>query len=149
MKKSAAQRGAFSRVRRSYSEKLDEMSSMSASTGLLLVGSVGDEVDCGALHDAKREDTQQAFRIYSALILFHPDGALKFIGLLNEERGGSGVETYLIVHDRLFDIHCVLPLKQKHCLHLYSIPNLCQTVNDILHKFPQGPLHFSQTKPSI
>ena len=77
--------------------------------GLLLVGTISDQLDGGALHDAQGENAQQALGVDLALLLLDPDRALELIGLLNEEGSGSGVQTNLIVHDGFLTIHSTGP----------------------------------------
>src|SRR5699024_1076112 len=45
--------------------------------------------------------------IHTALFFFYPDGRLVFIGLLDEEGSGTGVEPYLILNHDFFDEHVI------------------------------------------
>ena len=48
---------------------------------------------------------QQTFGVHPAFVPLHPDGGLEFVGTLNEEGGGAGVETHLIFDDYISYIH--------------------------------------------
>ena len=74
---------------------------------LFFVGAVGDECNSRAFDDPQRQDAQKALGVYAAFVLFHPDAAFKFIGALDEERRGSGVEADLVVNGDNLRIHVI------------------------------------------
>lgn len=55
---------------------------------LLLVGTTCDDADLGVAHDAEGKHAQKALGVDSALVLFHPDGRLELVSLLNEKVAG-------------------------------------------------------------
>ena len=71
----------------------------------LLIAAVSDDPDIGAAHNAEGQDTQQALRIHAAFFLLHPDRGFVLVGLLDKERGGTGMQTDLVLHQHFFDVH--------------------------------------------
>ena len=73
--------------------------------GLVLIHTIGYDVDGSALHNAERKHTEKAFGVHAALISFDPDAALELVSLLDEEGRRPCVKTYLIVYCYLFGYH--------------------------------------------
>jgi hypothetical protein len=72
---------------------------------LLLVASIRDNFNVGAAHNAQGQNAQKAFGVDSALFFFHPDGRFIFIGFLDKESRGSGVQPDLILYGYFFYKH--------------------------------------------
>ena len=62
------------------------------------IRAVGDDLDGGAADDAQGQYAQQALRIDTALFLLDPDGGFVFIRLLDEESGGTCVQTGFVLN---------------------------------------------------
>ena len=69
------------------------------------VGAVGDDADVGAADNPQGQNAQQALRVDAALLLFHPDGGFEFIGFLDKESRGTGMQPHLILNQHIFYIH--------------------------------------------
>ena len=65
--------------------------------GFLFVRAVRDQRDRHALDNAEGENAEQTFRVDSAVVFFYPDRAFVGIGLLNEERSRSCVQTHVVL----------------------------------------------------
>ena len=73
--------------------------------GSLLVGTVGDDADGGAAHDAQAQNAQQALGVNAALFLLNPDGRLVLVGLLNEEGSRTGMQADFVLNGNFFNKH--------------------------------------------
>jgi hypothetical protein len=77
----------------------------------LLVCPVGNQRYAHALHDAERKNTKKALGIDTAVILFHPDGALIGVCLLDKEGSGSGMQPNVVMNG---------DIARNHVFYLYS-----------------------------
>ena len=71
----------------------------------LLIRAVRNDANGGAAHDAQRQHTQQALGVYPPLFFFDPDGRLVLIGLLNEESGGTSMQSDLVFNSNFLSKH--------------------------------------------
>ena len=71
----------------------------------LFVAAVGDQADRRTLGDAEGENAEKALGVDAAVIAFDPNAAAVFVGFLNEECGGTGVQADLVVHNDIFRQH--------------------------------------------
>ena len=87
-----------------------------------LVGSVCDQRNGRALNDSERENTEQALRIDTAVLLFHPDRALVGIGLLNEKCSRSCMKADAVTDGNALrdHINCSLVYSFLICFLKYS-----------------------------
>ena len=85
----------FSLTRLVYSEKLEEMSSMSASTASFSSGPSAIRLMDVPFTIPQGKNAQQALGVNPALVLFHPDGALELVGLLKNVAGLACRPTWL------------------------------------------------------
>ena len=74
----------------------------------LFIDTVRDDADIGAADNPEGENAQKGLRVYSALFLLDPYGRLELIGLLDEKRSRTCVQTNLIFDGNIFQIHTKL-----------------------------------------
>ena len=61
----------------------------------LFIHAIGDQGDHRTLGDAQGQHAQKALGVNTTLFLLDPNAALELIGLLDEIRGGAGMQTYV------------------------------------------------------
>ena len=83
--------GAFPSGRDNLVSKIGCDELYQCGNSLFLIRAVSDQVDRGALGDAKGQNAEQALGIYAALFLLHQDGRLELICLLNKKSCRAGI----------------------------------------------------------
>ena len=73
--------------------------------GLLLVRTVGNDPNGSAADNSQGKYAEKALGVDAAFLLFDPNGGLVFIGLLDKEGCGAGVQSDLVLNHYIFNKH--------------------------------------------
>ena len=67
------------------------------------IDAAGQKLDLRAIARGKHHEAHNAFSVHLLFIFFHEDVGFEFVGDANDHRGGSGMDTHLVLYNQLFD----------------------------------------------